>query len=64
MKFTVDGEGCQRCVWKAEYAGEANLAGQIPVTGEAGNAELITEPAALVPGFVNHRSELRLSLRQ
>lgn len=32
-------------VWKAEYAGEANLAGQIPVTGEAGNAEPITGTA-------------------
>lgn len=36
-------------VWKAEYAGEANLAGQIPVTGEVGNAEPITGTAVWYP---------------
>lgn len=36
-------------MWEAEYAGEANLAGQIPVTGEAGNAEPVTGTAVWYP---------------
>ncbi len=41
-KFTVDGKVVS-VVWKAEYAGEANLAGQIPVTGEVGMRNRLRE---------------------